>query len=137
MTNQYNQFRYCQPKGAGDLKSSKDCMIRSVAIATGREYSEVYQIMKARGWRAKRSSSDKDWEGQITGTLKELGFKATRHSFPGIKGQPRKTAMTMPSAGTWILRVSKHVACLKDGVLLDTFDCRESCVYFAWEIQPI
>lgn len=131
-----NQFKYYQPKSSEDLKCSKDCMIRSVTIATGRSYNEVYQLMKARGWRTNRSRADKNWENQITDTLKELGFKATRHSFPGIKGQPRKTAFTMPSTGTWILRVSKHVACLKEGVLLDTFDCRSSCVYFAWEIHP-
>jgi len=132
-----NQYKYFQPKSSDDIKCSKDCMIRSVVIATGRPYNEVYQLMKSKGWRTKRSSADKDWEKQITDTLKELGFKATRHSFPGIKGQPRKTAMTMPSTGTWILRVSKHVACLKDGVLLDTWDCRSSCVYFAWEIHSI
>lgn len=131
------QFQYHQPKSSEDIKCSKDCMIRSVTIATGRPYHEVYTLMKAKGWRAKRSSADKNWEEQITLTLRELGFRATRHSFPGVKGQPRRTAHTMPSSGTWILRVSKHVACLKEGVLLDTFDCRTSCVYFAWEIHPL
>ena len=131
-----NRYQYHQPKSQEDIKCSKDCMVRSVTLATGRTYSEVHSIMYGHGWRAKRSSSDRNWELQITSTLRDLGFTWKRVSFPGIKGEPRRTALTMPSTGTWILRSAKHVACLKEGVLLDTWNSSEKCVYFAWEIFP-
>jgi hypothetical protein len=126
-------FIRTQPKTAEDIKSSKDCMIRSVTLATGSTYQDVHRIMYGHGWRAS-SRNSKDWEKHITNTLEDLGFKWKRVAFPGVKGQSRMTARTMTHEGTWILRSAKHVAALKEGNLLDTWDCSDKCVYFAWFI---
>jgi hypothetical protein len=40
----------------------------------------------------------------------------------------------MTHEGTWILRSAKHVAAFNEGNLLDTWDCSDKCVYFAWLI---
>jgi hypothetical protein len=45
------------------------------------------------------------------------------------------TATTMVNSGTFILRMSRHVAAYKEGILMDTWDCSDKCVYFAWEIS--
>ena len=110
-------------------------MIRSVAIATDTPYSKVHEIMYRHGWRATRSKSVGNWEDQITNTLSELGFKYRKVSYPAVKGQSRMTANTMVNSGTFILRMSRHVAAYKEGILMDTWDCSDKCVYFAWEIS--
>ena len=38
--------------------------------------------------------------------------------------------------GTLIVKVSRHLTCVKDGVLYDTYDCTrdgERCVYGYWK----
>lgn len=127
-------FLKTQPKTSEDIKCDSDCMIRSVAISTDTPYSKVHEIMYKNGWRANRSNSKGNWEDQITNTLNELGFKYRKVSYPAVKGKPRMTASKMVNHGTYILRVSKHVAAYKEGILMDTWDCSEKCVYFAWEI---
>lgn len=125
-----------QPKKSTDLKSNKDCMIRAVTLATGNTYERVHQLLYAHGWRATRSKSKTNWADQMENTLTELGFKFQRISFPAIKGERRKTAHTMPENKRYILRTAKHVAYLDKGTLMDTWDSRNKCVYFAWEILP-
>lgn len=127
-------FLKTQPKTEEDIKCNKDCMVRSVSIATDTPYSTVHKIMYSYGWRATRNKSVGNWEDQITKTLTELGFKYRRVSYPAVKGQGRMKATLMPNEGTYILRQSKHVVAYKDGILMDTWDCSEKCIYFAWKI---
>lgn len=131
-------FEYTQPKVTGDIKCDKDCMVRAVTNVTKEDYSKVHEIMYGHGWRANRSSSKGKWEDQITKTLDDLGVKWERISFPGVKGQKRMTAkelVKMDPKGKYIIRVSKHVAALDGGKLLDTWDCSDKCVYFVWKIK--
>ena len=128
-------FKRIQPKTTEDIKCDKDCMVRSVTLATGESYNKVYEIMYKFGWRTSRKKTDTNWEDQITKTLDELGFKSTKINFPPVKGQSRMTAKNMPNSGNYILRVAKHVVNMNEGILQDTWDCSDKCVYFAWEIK--
>lgn len=131
-------FEYRQPKTDGDIRCDKDCMVRAVTNITGKNYNDVHQIMYGHGWRATRGKSKGNWENQITNTLDDLGVKWERISFPGIKGKKRMTAKELAKIdpkGKYIIRVTKHVAALDGGTLLDTWDCSDKCVYFAWKIS--
>ena len=130
-------FLKSQPKTFEDIKSNKDCMIRSVSLATNTKYSTVYEIMHKNGWRATRRNSKGKWEDQILNTLTELGFEYKKISFPAVKGESRMTAEKMENTGTFILRMSRHVAAYNEGVLMDTWDCSQKCVYFAWKLTKI
>jgi hypothetical protein len=46
-----------------------------------------------------------------------------------------KTLAKIDPEGKYIIRVSKHVSVLNGGVLLDTWDCSDKCVYFVWKIK--
>ena len=37
--------------------------------------------------------------------------------------------------GTYIVKMAKHIACIKDGKLLDTWDSSEKTIYTAWKIS--
>lgn len=133
-----NFFKYTQPKDESDIKCSSDCMIRSIANATGESYTRVHQIMYKNGWRASRRNEKTSWESQVLKTLEELGFGATKISFPAKKGEPRMDGFKMAksfSNGSYILRMARHLSCLKDGYVLDTVNLMYKCVYFAWEIH--
>lgn len=130
-------FKYTQPKKENDIKCDKDCMVRAVTNITKEDYSKVHKLMYGHGWRAARRNSKGKWEKQITNTLDDLGIKYERVSFPTIKGQKRmngKKLAQIDPKGKYIIRVTKHVAALDGGILLDTWDCSDKCVYFAWKI---
>jgi len=130
-------FKHTQPKTEKDIKCDGDCMVRAVTIITNSEYNKVHKLMYNNGWRASKKT-DKLWENQITSTLNNLGFSYERISFPAIKGENRMTSKTLAKIdpeGKYIVRVSKHVSVLDNGVLLDTWDCSDKCVYFAWKIK--
>lgn len=132
------KFIYKQPKRKGDIKCDKDCMIRAVANISKREYKLVHTIMYKHGWRATRKRSKGKWEQQITKTLDELGIRWERVSFPAAKGQKRMVAKElskMDPKGKYIIRVARHVSVLSEGKLLDTWDCSDKCIYFAWKIN--
>lgn len=136
-TDVYTMYEYTQPKNGDDLKSDSDCMIRAVSIATNTEYSKVYDIMYSHGYRVSRGRGKGKFEDHILNTLDDLGYKAIKHSFPAVKGKSRMTAKQMIMEGyngTYIMRQAKHVSVLDNLIIKDTWDTRNRCVYYAWEI---
>jgi hypothetical protein len=131
-------FQYTQPKKITDIKSDNDCMIRSVSLVTDTPYDVVHNVMYSHGWRASRRNSKGRWEDHILKSLNNIGYKATKISFPAKKNQERMNGETICKQypeGVFLLRMSHHLSCLKDGVIYDTFDCSFKCVYFAWKIE--
>lgn len=131
-------FEYTQPKSKDNIKCSKDCMVRAVTNITKEDYNKVHKLMYSHGWRATRRRSKGKWEDQITKTLNDLGVEYERISFSATKGEKRMTTKKLDEIdpnGKYIVRVSKHVAALDRGKLLDTWDCSSKCVYFVWKIK--
>ena len=58
-------------------------------------------------------------------------------SFPAEEGQKRMTAGTFSEKypqGKYILNMAKHWSCCVDGIIYDTWDCTEKCVYTAYRV---
>lgn len=59
-------------------------------------------------------------------------------SFPAVKGAPRMNGERFCNAyhkGRYILNMAGHLTCCIDGVIYDTWDCSQKCVYNAWKVQ--
>lgn len=122
-----------------------DCVTRAICNATGKDYLEVYNGLKElarherRGKRKRGSGISSVRDGVYKGTEKKyiekvLGWK--RHSCCGI-GKSERTHLTeseLPN-GTLLVQVSRHLTCVKDKVLYDTYDCSRDgtrMVYGYW-----
>lgn len=120
-----------------------DCVTRAIAIATQKDYKEVYDALnelakKERTGRRKTKISNSR-NGVYTKTAKKyieevLGWKWTPCMTigSGCKVHLREDELPM---GTLILNLSKHFTCVKNGTLHDTFDCSRNgsrCVYGYW-----
>lgn len=114
-----------------------DCVTRAVAIATDRDYKEVYDEInefakrERRGKHSKSNARNGVRKQTTRKYLESLGwvFVPTMQIGAGCKVHLNKDEL--PS-GTIIVKVSHHLACVKDGVLYDTHDCTrggERCVY--------
>ena len=116
------------------FKASKvrDCAVRAISIATGKDYKEVYDALKElNGGKSCRNGTPKKVDKTY---LKNIGWKwhATMKIGEGCITHLCKEELPK---GTLIVQVSHHLTCVKDGVIYDTFDCsrgEKRCVYGYW-----
>lgn len=124
-------------KAAGYRGDTGDCVVRSIAIATGKPYQEVYDAMnelarKTRGKRAKKSNARTGVSRIVYQRyLESLGWEwvGTMKIGSGCKVHLKKSELP---DGPIIARVSRHLCAVIDGVVHDTHDPGRDgtrCVY--------
>lgn len=124
---------------AGFKGTTGDCVCRAIAIATGMGYKEVYDLINefAKKERItkkypKRSNARTGVYGKTERRVLEyLGWEwhPTMLIGSGCKVHLRDGELPY---GTVIVSVSKHLTCVIDGILYDTYDCTrdgDRCVY--------
>lgn len=109
-----------------------DCVCRAISIVTGKDYKEVYDTIK-----------EVTKENPRNGLSKRGTKKACEH-FGGVWvatmkiGSGCKVHLSeeeLPK-GRLICNLSRHVTCVIDGVINDTYDCSRDgkrCVYGYWK----
>jgi hypothetical protein len=137
-------------EAAGFKGKTGDCVTRAIAIATGKPYQEVYDALHAenreyakahRGRVAEKIARGKGLSGTTprNGVYKEvsrpyltaLGWKWTPTMGIGSGCKVHLRADELPS-GRLIVKVSRHMVAVIDGVVHDTYeDGRDGtrCVY--------
>ena len=107
-----------------------DCVIRSISCAENRSWGDVYD--------------------ELSLLAKEQGIilDDVRFVEPYLDGKYERTcykkehyAMTVGEfvdthkEGTYLVTMRGHITCVKDGVLYDTWDCRDRLIWCAWEVK--
>ena len=118
------------------------CVTRAIAIATGKDYKEIYDRINTLAKKERRTNKSHARNGVWKETYKkyikqELGFTWTPTMAIGSGCKVHLNEQELPS-GTLIVRVSKHLVAVKDGVLYDTYDCSRDgkrCVYGYWRME--
>ena len=116
-----------------------DCVTRAIAIATQRDYKEVYDRLNEMAKKEslkhhrghKRSNSrngvfKETWKRY----LKEIGW--VHHKTCEIGSRSDKVKFvdgSLPEEGRLIVQLSRHLTCLVDGVINDTYDCSKKEYY--------
>lgn len=114
-----------------------DCVKRAITTAAEMDYMEVQRELnrykKVTG--AQSFNSDYNPHKYVENVL-----HAKKLSFPAEKGKKRMTAgefsRTHPT-GRYILNMAGHWSCCVNGIIYDTWDCSEKCVYTAYQIVPV
>ena len=126
---------YCylnlHPKG----KIVGDCVKRAIAGATGMDYMEVARQLN----RAKKITHCDVFNERknIKYYLLEV-LHTTELKFPAVKGASRmngKRFSQMFPNGRYILNMAGHLSCCVNGIIYDTWDCSDKCVYSAYRIN--
>jgi len=124
---------------AGYKGSTGDCVTRSIAIATGKRYQEVYDALNVLAQTERASKRRKRRSSSRTGVYRQtyqryvesLGWKWTSTMSIGSGCRVHLRPSELP-AGRLIVKVSRHLTAVIDGVLYDTHDCSRGgkrCVY--------
>ncbi len=126
-------------KEAGYKGTTGDCAVRSIAIATGLPYKDVYVTLNTMGLSERLGKRKKSKSNSRTGVYKNtfkkfmlsIGWTWTPTMFIGQGCKVHVKADELPN-GKIIVALSKHFAAVVDGVLHDIYDCSRNetrCVY--------
>ena len=123
------KFLNLHPKG----KIVNDCVKRAIAGAENRDYMEVQRELN----RLKKETHCDYFNDRknIIAYMQKHGY--IKLSFPAVKGEPRMNGERFCQAypkGRYILNMAGHLTCCVDGVIYDTWDCSQKCVYNAWKV---
>lgn len=125
------QYYNAHPKG----KIVGDCVKRAISKAANIDYMEVQRMLN----RYKKVSGAKKFNelhNNVEPILENI-LNGKRMSFPAVKGKPRMNGERFCKAypiGSYILQMANHMTACVDGVIYDTWDCSEKCVYKAWKV---
>lgn len=113
---------------AGFKGHTSDCVVRAIAISTGVSYKEVYNnLSKLQGSTVRKGVYRKFYEKYLFSI--GWSWKATMLVGKGCKTHLRKEELP---EGKIIVRLSKHLAAVENGIIRDSFDCSRGgsrCVY--------
>jgi len=126
-------------KEAGYKGFTGDCICRAITIATQKPYQEIYDLINIFGKKERKSKRRSGKSSARTGVykdtirkiMKSLGWELTPTMFIGSGCKVHLKSNELPK-GRLIISVSKHMTCVLDGVLNDTYDCsrdEKRCVY--------
>jgi hypothetical protein len=127
---------------AGFRGEAGDCSTRAISIATGKPYREVYDDLTRLGNRERitkrHPSKGSARAGVRMSTLRKylagLGWEWVSTMTIGSGCQVHLRSNELPN-GRLIVRVSRHLCAVIDGVIRDTHDPSrggERCVYGYW-----
>jgi hypothetical protein len=124
---------------AGHKGGTGDCVTRSIAIATGKPYQEVYDALnrfaktERVGKRKKKRSSSRTgvYRQTFQRYLESLGWRWISTMSIGSGCRVHLRASELPQ-GLLVVEVSRHLTAVIDGVIHDTHNCSRGgarCVY--------
>lgn len=130
-------------KSAGYKGTANDCVTRAISIATKRPYKEIYNLVnlyskKERISKKFRRQKSNARLGVKTKTLRkileDLGWTFIPTMKIGSGCEMHLNHKEVPK-GVIIVSLSKHICCVINGVINDTYDCSRNgrrCVYGYW-----
>lgn len=110
-----------------------DCVVRAIAIATNNDYMAIYNAIAKLGNQTPRNGVKKSTTRKFI--EQQLKWRWVPLMGIGTGCRVHLTNNELPEHGTIIVQLSKHLACVKDGTLFDTYDCSRDgtrCVYGYW-----
>ena len=130
----------------------RDCTVRALTVAIAVSYETAWDMLYK--FQAVQRTNAFDLGGLLDQRLLDSPAlrltNASNHStgyhwtvkqalsFPAVKGKPRMTPAAFVKKypiGRYVLSLAHHVVAVREGVVVDTWDCMKRCVYKAWEIE--
>lgn len=109
--------------------NTEDCVLRAVSLAQGKTwdivYDELSQLAKEKGMLF----SDAEF---VEGYLDSL-YPRTCYQNNGLTMTVGEFVENNPT-GLFLVTMRGHITCVKNGILYDTFDCRDRLIWCSWKV---
>ena len=105
---------------------TNDCVIRSISVAQNRTWDEVYNELT---FLAREQGLLMDDIKFVEGYL-DKRYKRACHKSKTIDKFIREC-----DEGIYLVTMAGHITVIIDGVLYDTFDCRDRRMWCAWCVE--
>ena len=107
-------------------KYEDDCVIRSISCATGKSWDEVYDYLSDLAQYEGTLLDKREFvRGYLDRTYKRLY---------GLQGSVGEISGMFPN-NTLLITMNGHIVCSKNGIIYDTFDCRDRQIEDVWLIR--
>lgn len=102
---------------AKQFGETRDCAVKAAAIATKTDYAKVHRLFALQG-RKNRQGSQQHWTPRV---LDQLGYDMEDITALARRCGARtvRTAERVLGGGTFLVRVSGHILCIRDGEVQD------------------
>lgn len=107
-------------------KFHNDCTVRAISLAEGKTWDETYEELSDIAQRNGIILDDVNFIEPL------LDSRYDRMCYQGvyvgefIEDNPE---------GTYLITMKGHITCAINGVIYDTFDCRDRVMWCAWEVK--
>lgn len=107
-------------------KFTDDCVIRALSVATNKSWDEVYDYLSDIAQYEGTLFDKRDFViNYLDRTYKRLN---------GIQGFVGEISAMFPNS-TLLITMPSHIVCSKQGVIYDTFDCRDKWAEYVWLVE--
>ena len=104
---------------------TNDCVIRAISLAEDKTWNETYDELSEIAQRNGIILDDVQFvEPLLDSRYERMCFNET-YVGEFIEEHPK---------GVYLITMKGHITCVIDGVLYDTFDCRDRVMWCAWEV---
>ena len=117
-------YRYYNANSKGNFVN--DCVVRAIAVAEKKSWDETYDKLSAIAQDEGILLDDVEFvEGYLDKRYRRVcHYSKTVGEF--IDEYPK---------GTFLVTMDGHITVIIDGVLYDTFDCRNRRMFCSWEVK--
>lgn len=106
-------------------KFVNDCTIRAISVAEGKPWDETYEELSIIAQRNGIILDDVNFIEPLLDSRYERVCYMSKTVGEFAEENP---------IGTFLITMNGHITCCIDGVIYDTFDCREREMWCAWEV---
>lgn len=107
-------------------KFVNDCTIRAISLAEGKTWDETYEEL----------SKIAQQNGIILDDVNFIEpFLDSRYERVCFDGKTVGEFVNEYSQGIFLITMNGHITCSVNGVIYDTFDCRERFMWCAWRVD--
>lgn len=103
-----------------------DCTIRAISLAEGKTWDETYKELSDIAQRNGIILDDVNFIEPLLDYRYERICYREKYVGNFIEEHPK---------GTYLITMKGHITCAINGVIYDTFDCRDRVMWCAWEVK--
>ena len=107
----------------------EDCTVRAISTVQNKTWSEVYDELSDLAREKGLLFSD----AQFIEDYLDERYERTCYKNNGLAMTVGEFVENNPS-GTYLVTMRGHISCVKEGILLDTWDCRDKLIWCSWRV---